>query len=227
MQAEFASQTRKAKYQLNKNVFVSCYLDILEANAQAVRALVGVQQRFDTKVAVGTRIYFNAESTNQGQGDFHSFSVTVLKTEDDQGKQVHICTPISHEVQQNRREAERKPVNFPVLLVDSQTIFSAVNGTATSLSLTYTAQKAMLKLTVNRPYGFKVNYKGEDCHLEGVIKHIHYDWRTFQHRVGVHFPKLQKDEQIILNLMVDPDYTVPISTKQTVDTSQGKISLND
>lgn len=226
-QGGFGNQIRKARYQITKNVFVSCYLDILDANNDEVRVLLGVKQRSDAHVPIGTRIFFNADGMPTATGEFHAFSVTVLKTEEQGDKRVHICTPISKTTQLNRRKQERKLVSFPVLLVDSQTLFLAVDGCPEGLALTYSAQKAILKLTVNNSYDFKVNCKGEDCHLQGIVRHIQYDWRTFQHRVGLHFPNLSKDEQIILNLMVDPAYKVPISENQTVDTSTGKISLND
>lgn len=218
---------RKARYQITKHVLVSCYLDILDASNQEVRLLLGVKRRADTQVPVGTRIFIDAGVIDTKSGAFDAFSVTVLKVEMSDGKHVHVCTPIHKETTGERRGQGRMSVNFPVLLVDSQTLFLAVNGTPQGLGLTYTAQRAMLKLTLNRTYDFKFNCKGEDCHLQGIIRHIQYDWRTFQHRVGVHFPNLGKDERIILNLMVDPDYTVPISNTQTVDSGAGKISRND
>ncbi|WP_373531789.1 hypothetical protein [Vampirovibrio sp.] len=218
---------RKARYQITKNVFVHCYMEILDANNQEVRLLLGVKRRSDTQVSVGTRIFISTSEESQGGGNFSAFSVTVLKIEEIEGKFVHICTPISKASTDERRSQTRLPVNFPVLLVDSQTLFLATNGTPYGLGLTYTAQRAILKLTVNETYDFKLNCKGEDCHLKGVIKHIQYDWRTFQHQIGIHFPNLQKDERMILNIVVDPDYTVPISNTQTIDGGAGKISRND
>lgn len=224
----FGTQLRKARYQITRNVFVNCYLDILEANSQEVRVLLGVKQRSDTLVPVGTRIYLNTDTLNQPTGgEFKTVSLTVLKIEEQGDRHVHVCGPISQDSLPERRKQARKAVEFPVLLVDSQTVFFAGNGTDESLGLVYAAQKAILKLTVNQTYDFKLNCKGQDCVLKGLIRHIQYDWRTFQHRVGVHFPNLTKDERIILNLMVDPAYRVPLSDKQTVDTSTGKISLND
>lgn len=224
---EPGSQSQKARYQITKNVFVSCFLDIIEANNQEVRAFLGIKHRSDGHVPIGTRIFLSQAEGSASGNEFSSFSVTVLKIDSQGDRQIHICTPIHKQTQANRRALTRKPVGFPVLLVDSQTVFFAVNGSAAGLELSCIAQKAILKLTVNQVYQFKVNCKGEDCLLQGVVKHIQYDWRTFQHRVGVHFPALGKDEQIILNWLVDPDYKVPISQNQTIDTATGKISLNE
>lgn len=218
---------RKAKYQITKNVFAACFLDILEADEEGARALLGVKQRSDTLAPPGTRIFFNVDSNREKSGEYPVFSMTVKAVEEREGQKRLLCTPIHKEIYPERRAQARRPLNFPVLLVDSQTLFQAESGASESLTLTYMAQKAILKLTVNRTYDFKVNFKGEDCHLQGVVKHIHYDWRTFEHRVGIHFPQLGKDEQIMLNLMVDPNYVVPISENQTVDTSAGKVSLNE
>jgi hypothetical protein len=218
---------RKARYQITKNVFVHCYLQVLDANNQEVRLLLGVKHRSDTQVPLGTRIFISAGGMNIEGSQFSAYSVTVLNVEERDGIFVHICTPISKELGDNRRAQPRLNVDFPVLLVDSQTLFVATDGTPQGLGLTYTAQRAILKLTMNESYDFKFNCKGEDCSLRGVIKHIQYDWRTFQHRVGIHFQELRKDERMLLSIMVDPDYIVPISNTQTIDSSIGKISRND
>jgi hypothetical protein len=218
---------RKARYQITKNVFVHCYLQVLDANNQEVRLLLGVKHRSDTQVPIGTRIFLSTGGMNLEGSQLSVYSVTVLNVEERDGLFVHICTPISRELADNRRAQPRLSVDFPVLLVDSQTLFMATDGTPEGLGLTYTAQRAILKLTLNESYDFKFNCKGEDCRLKGVIKHIQYDWRTFQHRIGLHFQDLRKDERILLNIMVDPDYTVPISNTQTIDSGAGKISHKD
>jgi hypothetical protein len=217
----------KARYQITKNVFVHCYLQVLNANNQEVRLLLGVKHRSDTQVPIGTRVFINPTGIHQEDSQFSAFSVAVLSVEERKGQFIHICTPISRELSDNRRAQPRLSVDFPVLLVDSQTIFWATDGSPQGLGLTYSAQRAILKLTLNGSYDFKLNCKGEDFTLSGVIKHIQYDWRTFQHRVGIHFPELTKDKLMFLSIMVDPDYIVPISNTQTVDSGVGKISHND
>lgn len=217
----------KGRFQINKNVFAACYLDVMEANNQEVRLVLSAKKRGDQQVAIGTRIYLDLPTSPEAARSFDSVSVTVLKIEEKDHQFIHVCTPIQKSTHPERRQEPRKVVNFPVLLVDSQTLFSAVNGTSRGLALRYAAQRAMLKLTIGQSYQFKFNCKGEDCNIRGVVKHIQYDWQTFEHQVGVYFPNMSKDEEIMLNLMVDPNYTVPISTRQTIDTGAGKISLND
>jgi hypothetical protein len=217
----------KGRFQINKNVFAACYLDIIEANNQEVRLVLSSKKRGDHQVPLGTRIYMDLPSYGETARSFDTVSVTVLKIEEADHQLIHVCTPIQKSTHPDRRQQPRRMVDFPVLLVDSQTLFLAVNGTASGLALRYAAQRAMLKLTIGQSYQFKFNCKGEDCVLRGLIKHIQYDWQTFEHQVGVSFPSLSKDEEIMLNLMVDPDYTVPISTRQTIDSGAGKISRND
>ncbi len=217
----------KGRFQINKNVYAACYLDVIEANNQEVRLVLSTKKRGDHQVAIGTRIFMDVPTSQETAQPFDTLSVTVLKIEEKDQQFIHFCTPIQKASHPDRRQQPRKAVDFPVLLVDSQTLFLAVNGTPTGLTLRYAAQRAMLKLTIGQTYQFKFNCKGEDCNIQGVVKHIQYDWQTFEHRVGVHFPNMSKDEQIMLNLMVDPNYVVPISTKQTIDTGAGKISLND
>ena len=85
----------------------------------------------------------------------------------------------------------------------------------------------MVSLSLNRVYNFSVQLKGETYPLPGQIKRIQYDWTSYQHIIGVDFSALNKDQDIILSLMVDPEYTVQLSNKQTVDTASGKISVDD
>lgn len=217
----------RGRYQINKSVFAACFLEIIEANQQQLRLLLYSKKRGDQQVPVGTRIMLEFVGSAEDNQTFVSNTVTVLKVESEDEQFIHVCTPIQQSISQERRKQERRPVSFPVLLIDSQTLFSAVNGSINGLELRYAAQRAMMKLTVGQNYQFKFNCKGEDCLLKGVVRHIQYDWLTFEHRVGIHFPSLTKDEQIMLNLMVDPEYIVPISDKQTIDTGAGKISLND
>lgn len=225
------TKTLRGKYQLARDTFVTCYLDVLEATDQEIRMFIGLKKRGDATVPVGTKIYLNAEPINlinvRRNRDFDIFSIQVLQIEVMNGKPLHVCTPIQKETRADLRGEERKQARFPVHIEGKQSEFVTSGGTAKGLTLHYTSQKAMLSLILNQPYQFQVSYKGSDYSLKGVVRHIQYDWRNHEHLVGVHFPDLSQDEDIILNLLLDPDYTIDISTKQTVDTAQGKISAHD
>lgn len=225
------TKTLRGKYQITKNIFVTCYLDILEATDKEIRTFLSLKKRTDTLVPVGTRIFFDVETINKinvrRQRDFDIFSITVQQLEDWNGKPLHVCTPIQKEARPNLREAERVSAEFPVLLEGGTSEFIARSGTEKGLTLHYTAKKAMLSLALGQQRDFKVTYKGEEYFLNGRVKHIQYDWKRHEHVVGVHFPNLKQEENIILNLLLDPHYTIDISAKQTIDTSAGKISLDD
>jgi hypothetical protein len=221
----------RGKYQLAKNIFVTCYLDVLEATDQEIRTFIGLKKRGDATVPIGTRIIFDAGVINRinvrRHGSLDIISIQVLKLEVMGGKPLHVCTAIQKGSRGDLREAERKEAEFPVFIEGKDAQFMASGGTTKGLSLHYTSKRAMLSLTLNRTYDFRVNYKGSDYIFQGVIKHIQYDWKNHEHLIGVHFPTLGPDEEIILNLLLDPEYTIDISGRQTVDTSVGKISALD
>lgn len=225
-------KTVKGRYQIAKNIYVFCFLNILEANSKEIKTFLGFKRRAKSLVPIGTRIFFSMEAMlssapSEGHDSFEMYSIQVLQMEDMDGKPLHICSPIQKESRAQTRKQERREVNFPVNLVNSQAIFTALNGNNQGLTLQYTNNRAMLSLVLNQSYEFSVQHKTDEATLVGVIKHIQYDWKSHQHVIGVHFPKLATREDTILNYLIDPNYKIEISNKQTVDTSSGKISLDD
>lgn len=226
-----ATRTLRGKYQITKNIFVTCYLDVVEATDKEIRTFLGLKRRSDTLVPVGTQIFFNAETINKinvrRNRTFDIFSIKVVEVEDMGGKPLHVCTAISKDSRADLRNDERKEAEFPVRLRGTKSDFIARGGTSKGLTMHYTAKRAMLSLNLGKLYNFSVQYKGNDYQLPGIVKHIQYDWKTHDHVVGVHFPNLDQESEIILNLLLDPEYTIDISSRQTVDTALGKISQED
>lgn len=217
----------KGKYQITKNIFVVCYLYILDANNDEVRTLIKLKSNAFAMVPVGTTIYFNMGKENWlPDGDYSTFSVKVKRVEDLDGNSLHVCTAIAKGARKNSRAQERRPLDFPMTLAKSQSVFTAKSGNSQGLTLQYTANHAMVSLALDKTYEFSVSLKGEEYTLPGLIKHIQYDWQTHQHVIGVHFNMLNKDQEIILNLLVDPEYVIPISNNASVDSAAGKISLD-
>jgi len=217
----------KGKYQITKNSYVVCYLHILDANNDEVRTLLKIKSNAFTEVPVGTTIYFSMGKDNrQPDGSFSLFSVKVKIVQSLDGNPLHICTAIKKTERQDMRAAERRPLDFPVKMSNSDAMFTARSGNNQGLTLQYAANHAMMSLVLDRTYDFSVNLKDTEHVLPGAIKHVHYDWQTHMHVVGVQFNNLNKDQEIILNLLVDPDYVIPISNNASVDTATGKISLD-
>ncbi len=233
MNSQLTTKTLRGRYQLTKNIFVTCYLDVLEANNNGIQAFIGVKNRGDSTVPLGSRIFFDADAINKINArrnqSYDIFSIVVQAVQEMNGRPLHVCTPILKENYADRRQVERKPSSFPVMVTDrrSDTDFIATDGNASGLTLRYTGRKAMLNLAIRETYTFIVDYKGKQYQLSGEVKHIQYDWKTHEHSMGVHFPKLTDDEELILNLLVDPSYTINVSGKQTVDTTAGKVSADD
>jgi hypothetical protein len=228
---KISTKTLKGKYQITRNIFVTCYLDILEASDKEIRTFLGLKKRSDTLVSIGTKIYFNAETNNKinvrRSNTYDIFSITVLEIEDMDGKPLHVCTPILKESRPDLRGEERLKTEFYLELEGAGTDFLAKSGTVKGLTLHYRAKKAMLSLTLHQEYSFKVIYKGELHRLPGEIKHIQYDWKSHDHIVGVAFNRLTREQETILNLLIDPSFTIDITGKQTIDSALGKISQDD
>lgn len=182
-------------------------------------------------VPIGTKIYFNADPINKlnvlRQKDFEVIYITVQKIEEVDGKPLHICTPIHKETRPEMRGSERKEVHFPVIMANSSSQFEAVNGCSEGLSLLFKPNRAMVSLSLNRPYQFSINFKEETYLLDGTIKHIQYDWASHHHVIGIHLSNLTKDQEILLNRLIDPEYKINISNKSTIDSAAGKISIDD
>jgi len=217
----------KGKYQVTKNIYVVCYLYIVEANQDEVRTFIKLKSSAFTSISVGTTILFNMGKSGSSKSDtYNVFSAKVKGVEEQDGQTLHVCTPIQKSERRNLRASERRPVHFPVGMSNSQAIFNALEGSSQGLTLRYSANHAMVSLTLDQTYEFKVNLKDELYCLPGSIKHIQYDWQTHQHLIGVYFGELNKDQAMILNLLVDPEYVVPISNNASVDSAAGKISLD-
>lgn len=228
---KITTKTLRGKYQITKDIYVACYLDILEATDKEIKTFVGLKKRADSTLPAGTRIYFDAEVINKinvrRSNSFDIFWIKVLGSGNLDGKPLHICTTINKETRPNLRGEDRKEAAFPVYLAGSGAEFKAVNGTVQGLTLLYEARKAVLSLAVGHEYEFSVNYKDRDYLLPAVIKHIQYDRREHEHLVGIQFAPLGQELETIVRLLLDPDYKIQISDRHTVDTALGKISRGD
>jgi hypothetical protein len=233
----------KGKYRIARNVYATCRLDVLSADDQEMRLFLGLKQRGDTAAAVGTRIFLDATPLNQppersepsgaAPSELVCLSVTVREVRETEGRPLLVCSGIQRETLTDRRSEPRRPADFPLRLADGSAAFRVTEGNVHGLTLEaaepekgrdQAAGKPLLSLMVDRGYDFTVTHKETDYRLSGAIKHIHYDWKRYRHRLGVALSDLSDDQEIVLNRLLDPDYTVPISNRQTIDTSQGKIS---
>jgi hypothetical protein len=143
------------------------------------------------------------------------------------GKPLLVCSTIHKETRPDMRQWERREVRFPVTITNSGSRFESLNGCSRGLSLLYKPNRAMVSLSLEKIYPFSIHLKGEQYLFDGNIKHIQYDWDSHHHTIGVHFPHLSKDQEIVLNRLIDPEYKITISNKSTVDSSAGKISIDD
>lgn len=228
-------KTVRGRYQIKNNIFVTCYMDVEEANDQEFRTYISLKKRYDTMVPVGTKLMLNAESINKitarRSGSYDLFSVTVTGMELVDGKPLHICTPIHKTTYPDRRSRERRNSEFMLSLDGaSDGRFLVQNGTISQegspggLKLKYQSKKAVLSLKLDQVCKFKVLYKGEEYVFPGAIKHIQYDWKKHDHELGIEFIVTDDEIEFILNKLIDAEYTIELSGRHSVDTAAGKIS---
>jgi hypothetical protein len=223
-------RTVDGRYRIARNVHASCRLDIMEEDADGVKLFLGVKKKGDSTVVVGTRIFLDSPEAKNVKvfqvKDVESQVVTVLDVSELDGKALHSCTGIQRETFPERRRQPRQKVSFPIRLEEAGNVqFTATQGNLRGLTLQATGgQKTLTRLVVDRQYTFTVRHKENDYALSGTIHHIRYDWKEYRHGLGISFAELTSEQEVVLSLLIDPNYTVPISTAQTIDTSQGKIS---
>jgi hypothetical protein len=228
-------KTLRGRYQIKNNIFVTCYMDVEEASDNEFRTFISLKKRYDTMVPVGTKLMLNAESINKinarRSGSYDIFSVTVTGLELVDGKPLHICTPIQKTTYPNRRSRERRPTEFSLhlngvpegkFLVQNGAL--SEEGSPGGLKLRYQSKKAVLSVKLEQVCKFKVMYKGEEYVFSSSIKHIQYDWKRHDHEMGIEFVSTDDDIEFILNKLIDPEYTVQLSKRTSIDTAAGKIS---
>lgn len=226
-----AAKTLLGKYQVRENMFVICYLEVVEANDTEFRTFLGIRRTSDVVVPIGTRIYLNAESihkiTAKRTNVYDVYYVTVKGMDEVDGRPLHICESLTKTTHKDMRENPRVELNFPVIvdLGDGQTIsFQVVNGTANGFTLLYKSNHVLLGgLHLDEAYSFQVPYKDRFYDFIAFVKHIQYNWRTHEHQVGIEFSEMDTDHSIVLNLLIDPNYSIDISHKESIDPLTGKI----
>lgn len=221
------ARTLRGKYELKKNIAVSCYIDVQQATDQNMRLLIGVKKRGDNQVAVGTRIYLNAESINKinarRSGSFDTFSTVVLDVKPYQGKVLHICSPIMRETTPDRRLQQRFDCDFHLSQAHSGINYRILNGSSSGAKLIYQDRRAVMSLILGTQSNFQTAYKDRIYRFNGEVHHILYDWRRHTHEVGIIWRGLTSETETIWNLLINPEYSVDITSKHKIDGGEGKI----
>lgn len=225
------SKTLLGKYQIKENLFVACHLEVFDANDREFKTYIGIKRNADVIVPVGTKIYLNADSINKiisrRSNTFDVFYVVVKGLIEMNNRPLQICTPISKETHPELRREPRNDVQFSVS-VETESgediLFQAKSGTVGGLTLQYRSKHILLGgINLGNRYDFKMPYKGKEYFFNGKVQHIHYNWKTHEHMIGVSFDKLDSDHNTILNLLIDPNYKIDISHKETIDPRTGRV----
>jgi hypothetical protein len=192
---------------------------------------LGVKRNADVVVPVGTKIYLNADSINKitarRSNVFDVFYVVVRGVADHNGRPLHMCSALIKESHPDMRRTPRTPVDFPasVEMESGEAVqFTAKNATLEGLTLISKSQYVLLGgIHLGASHDFKIAYKGKDYFFNGKVCHIHYNWKTHEHIIGITFTGLTSDQEIIMNLLIDPEYRIDISHKETIDPLTGRI----
>jgi hypothetical protein len=149
--------------------------------------------------------------------------VTVTALGEHEGRPLHICTPLLKETRQDERAKPRLKTQFQVSMEGSNAQFHVRNGTDEGLTLVYKSKNVILSANLGNYYDFRMNYKGQEYVYSAKVKHIQYNWKSHEHVVGIAFDALDNQRFTILNLLIDPNYKIDISHKETIDPVTGKI----
>jgi hypothetical protein len=210
-------KTLSAKYRISRNTYACCRLDILHSDEENAKVLVGVLLKGDRELPVGTQLIIPAADQNM------EYKTALVQNVD--GEHIHLCTPfITQPIKEERRKLPRYETNFKMMLKGHQ--LDAVEGTFQGITFQCNDSKNTLtNLLVGRTYDFKASYKQQDYEFPGTLIHLHYDWKYYRHRLGVHFKDLDEERETIMKFLVDPNYKIPIAQSSNIDPSSGKISL--
>ncbi len=234
-------KTLRAKFQIKSNIFVHCYVEVEDVSDTEFRAYIGVKRRADTVLPIGAKVFINPDSLKpksvvskkDDEADFkgksedeaHEFVfVRVLKHQVYEGSEgtVHICSPIQRENRNNLRKTPRKPSDFKIYH-GKDIEFSVENGSTKGLGLFFKSNNAVVAMTPNREYTLTATHKEKEYSFPGSIKHILYNWKTYEHRIGFELQPLSKEKEIVMNILIDPEYKISLSGS-TVDAATGKIT---
>jgi len=215
-----------AKYQLRKNLFVWCQLELTTHSETSITTYVGVKGPGDTKLPIGTTLFFDPVAlSNEIKPSSSSYDFVVAKVvahEDVPGKKapLHQCS-LTHQSRQNTRNLTRKPCQFSMTSGNLQLLVT--NGSVEGLNLMLKAETMLSSMTQGRQYPLTANFKNQNYTFNVVVQHIHYNWQTFHHQVGVQLLPLSKEEETVMNMLIDPNFKVELKTA-AVDAASGKIS---
>ncbi len=217
----------KAKYQVNKNLFVICYLDIIDATSEGFKAQIGIRVPGDTVIPVGTKLYLALHPTRpfaMEEDDFETFYVLVQGVEIQHGLPVQTCSPILRERRKNKRGIERRESHFEVKLQQIEgRSFTAMNGTLRGLTLMYQATGMFIGVVLGSTYQLDTAYKETPLSFPVRIAHIHYDWYSNQHLMGVRILEMSPREEPYFMRLIQPPPAGGYDQSASVDTEEALI----
>jgi PilZ domain len=218
----------KAKYQANKNLFVTCYLNVVEATSKEFKAQIGIRSPGDTIVPVGTKLYLIQENFSPTEnGDPDLFFVVVEGIEIDGGLPVQVCSPICKENRQDSRKKERQDCYFEVSSIDGMAFeqCTAINGSMKGLGLKLKAAKIYSGLVLDNTcqLSIPVAEENETISLPVKIAHIQYNWQTYEHLIGVQILQATTQDSELLYRLLNP---IPEGRRATTIDEEAKIHLD-
>ncbi len=214
-------QLLNGKYQIKPNIFVDCLLNIIEATAQNVRVQVGIHTAGDTEVPPGTKLFLPSQKAT---GSFDILSIDAQSHEKQYGRHVMICSPIHKETRAEQRKTERVTTDFAIQIQESEGLnFKVFEGSLDGLGVSFEASKLFIGLMLDNEYTLEAHYKSEQITFPGKIIHMHYNWHTRQHRMGIQILEMTHQREIILERLLNPNLNLEIKQKATIDTEEARI----
>lgn len=225
---DLMEQSLRAKYRINNNLYITCYLDIIDATAEGFLAQVGIRVPGDTVIPIGTKLYLASSqvkhSTPENKGFINLFYVAVKGVEINYGVPVQVCSPICRETRPDMRQRERMKTQFNIEIEEmGDAHFIVVEGSTGGLTVLYQASKVFAGLVLGNKYKVNVPLREETLAFPVRVTHILYDWRTYQHLIGVEVLELTQSQEFLLSRIIDPNAKTDISQHASIDTEEARI----
>lgn len=220
----FAS-SQKAKYQVNKNTFVVCYLDVLEATSENFKAQVGIRAQGDSLIPLGTKLYMISDALYEqyvGKQRFDLFYVVVEDLEIRNGYPIQVCSAISKERRVNLRSKTRRRGSFPLYFSNEEGELGVLEGSVSGVSAIYHPQSSVAGLVVGQTYDLNFEYNTQLHSIQSRVAHLHYDWMSNEHVVGFAFENMSNEASTALSKLLDVHF-IDTTPKSEVDADAARI----
>ena len=223
----------RAHYQVQPNLNVACYFDVVEATPQRVIATIGNRHMGDTVLLKGTRLYIDAHKMRRNfstEQRFDLYYMNVFGTDSmgSKGELIHVCSPIIKEPRQDKRQHERFKSMFNLDIEGfERMLFVATQGNEHGMTLAYHSPRMLKGLTIYQRYKVSTYFRQELFDFEVEVVNLTYDWFRRHQMAGVKVTQADRFSRLRLRKLFDPTFDLDMSDHTNVDADEARIQGDD